>query len=100
MFRVAGIRPHETIDIKLQFSSEWAGTPLVLQALDGGNVSATPKNAVIAEDGTASFRFQAGDQPGLYRVSIIGAAGGSTLKFWIADPKNPKANPPVLNPGH
>lgn len=100
LFRLAGIRSGEAVEIKLQFPIERANTPLVLQALDGGSLTAQPKTAVIAADGSASFRFQAGDQPGLYRVAVIAAGGNSTLKFWVADPKNPKANPPVLNPGH
>src|SRR5437868_4114347 len=28
-FRLIGIRPREAVDIKLQFSNEWVGTPLV-----------------------------------------------------------------------
>jgi hypothetical protein len=100
LFRLTGIRPGEVVEVKLQFPSEWAKTNVVIQALDGGNVSAQAKDALVAADGSASFRFQAGNQPGLYRVSAIGGGSSSILKFWVADPKNPKANPPVLNPGH
>jgi len=98
-FPLAGIRPNETAEIRLQFASDWANTSITVQALDGGKVSAKAKDAVIAADGTASFRFQAGAQPGLYRIVVIGAESTTTLKFWVADPENPKANPPVINPG-
>jgi hypothetical protein len=100
LFRLTGIHPGEVVDIKLQFAVEWATTNVVIQALDGGNVSAQTKDSLVSADGSASFRFQAGNQPGLYRVSAIGGGGSSILKFWVADPKNPKGSPPVLNPGH
>ena len=96
-FLLAGLRPHETVDIQLQFSTRWANKSIVVQALDGGNLSTQPGNSVIAADATVSFRFQAGDQSGLYRVLVIGGGGSSTLKFWVPDPANPKANPPVVN---
>jgi hypothetical protein len=96
-FPLADIRPREVIEVELQFSAVWANTPLVVQAPDGGNLIGKSKAATIAADGTAAFRFQAGDHPGLYRLSIIGGGGSSTLKFWVADPQTPGANPPVLN---
>ena len=99
-FPLAGIRPNESVEIQLQFAADWADTPITVQALDGGKVLAKAKDAIIAADGTTSFRFQAGAQPGLYRIQVITADSISTLKFWVADPENPKANPPVLNPAN
>jgi hypothetical protein len=106
-FPLMGIRPGEVADIELQFPLLWANTTLIVQPPDGGklfgnsNTTAIAANiTAIALDGSAAFRFQAGDQPGLYRVSIIGGGGNSTMKFWVADPQKPRANPPVLNAGN
>lgn len=99
-FRLVGLHLNEVVNIVVQFPAQWANTPLTLQALDGGNLSAQPANAVIAADGTASFQFQAGNQTGIYRVSIIGAGDNSTLSFWAVDPATSQANPAVMNPSH
>jgi hypothetical protein len=95
-FRLLGIGAHETVNVRLQFSPSFAGTAFFASALDGGESSASRPNSVIAADGTTSIRFKAGDQPGLYRVLIIAGEDRSLLSFWVADPKNPKANRPVL----
>lgn len=99
-FPLAGIGRLEAADIQLQFPGGWANATIIIEALDGGRVLGTPRSNVIAADGTASFRFQVGDKPGLYRILLICAGNSSTLKFWVADPENPNANPPVLNPSN
>lgn len=99
-FPLTGIRPREMVEIKLQFPLSWASTPLVVQAPDGGNFVGPPKARVIGPDGTATFRFQVADLPGLYRLSIIGGGRSSTLKLWVTDPQKPHANPPVVSAGN
>lgn len=56
----------ETTDVALQFSTLFAGAPVIAQALDGGQLSG--ESATIDDTGTASFQFQVADQPGLYRI--------------------------------
>jgi hypothetical protein len=99
-FRLVGLHLNEVVNVVVQFPTQWANTPLTLQSVDGGNLSAQPANAVIAADGTVSFHFQAGNQPGIYRVAVIGAGGNSTLSFWAVDPATSQANPAVMNPSH
>lgn len=99
-FPLTAIRPREVVEVELQFAASWANTPLVLQAPDGGNFIGPLKDRAVAPDGTAKFRFQVADQPGLYRLLILGGGGSSTLKFWVTDPQKPGANPPVLNAGN
>lgn len=97
-FGLLAIRPHETVNIQVQFAVEAAGASLLVHALDGGEAR-TPQAPTVAADGTASFQFQAGAQPGLYRI-VISGVGDSLLQFWVPDPKNPNGDPPVLNPKH
>lgn len=99
-FRLTGIRERQTVNVRLQFSPQFAGTSFSAMALDGGETIVPGQNSVIAPDGTTSMLFKAGDQPGLYRVLVIGGGNRSILKFWVADSKNPQNNPPVLKPGN
>ena len=95
-FRLLGIGAQETVNVRLQFAPSLAGTRFSASALDGGESSVSRPNSVIAADGTTTIHFKAGDQPGLYRVLIIAGENRSIMSFWVADPKNPKANRPVL----
>ena len=99
-FRLVGLHLNETVDITVQFPTGWEKTHLTVQALDGGDLFPQSADTVIADDGSTSFQFRAGNQPGLYRISMIGAGGSSILSFWVADPTNPQANPPTANPSH
>jgi hypothetical protein len=97
-FHLAGIHPSETVNVRLQFPLSFAGTTLAVSTLDGGEARVQRQNSLIAADGTTSLQFKASDQPGLYRVLIAAGASHSVLKFWVADPNNPKNNQPVLQP--
>jgi hypothetical protein len=99
-FRLTDIRPHETVNVRLQFPLSFNNAPVLATALDGGQATVSTSNMTIAPDGTTRMRFQAGDQPGLYRVLVVVGTSRSILKFWIADPQNPNGNPPVLQPGN
>jgi len=66
---------------------------LVIQSLDGGTMSSpTP----VAADGTTTLQFQAGTQPGLYRILVILGDRSATLQFWVPIPNGD--TPPVLTP--
>jgi hypothetical protein len=99
-FRLAGIHAHETVNVRLQFSPEFAGARFFAAALDGGEASVPGRDSVVASDGTISMLYRAGDQPGLYRVQLSAGGNRSVLKFWVANPKDPQSNPPVVQPGN
>ena len=82
----------ETASIKLQFAATMAGTPVIIQALDGGELGLAADSAAIALDGTTSFQFQAGDQPGAYRVLVIAGGTASMMQFEVPNP--PEEQPP------
>jgi hypothetical protein len=97
-FQLIGLHLNEAVSVVVQFPPGWGNTPVALQRLDGGNVSAQAGQITIASDGTASFQFHVGNQPGLYRISMDGAGTSSMLSFWVIDPGNLQAKPPVANP--
>jgi len=98
-FPLIGLHLSEAVDIALDVPALLLSSLATAQSLDGGKIISFSMNA--GGSGTlASIRFRAGARPGLYRVLVPGLNGYSLLQFWVTDPNNPKAKPPVLNPGH
>jgi hypothetical protein len=98
-FPLVGLHPGEVIDFVMEFPASLTGNSIAAQPLDGGTIIA---ELIYSERNTSPrpIRFQAGDQPGLYRILITAGASRSMLHFWVADARNPQNNRPVLNPGH
>jgi hypothetical protein len=85
----------QSMQVTLQFTTDWANLPVVVQSLDGANVSYD--GSPIAADGTLQFTTAAGTQPGVYRVQIIVADTQLLLQFWVPSPT--EDSPPLLIPG-
>ncbi|HYJ05823.1 MAG TPA: hypothetical protein VEX43_11855 [Chthoniobacterales bacterium] len=98
-FRLVGLRAGEVVDIALQLPARLPAGSAMAQPLDGGKLISFSRSDVDV-GGLATIRFQAGSQPGLYRVFVPGFGAPSLIQFWVADPNNPRANPPVMNPQH
>jgi hypothetical protein len=96
-FQLVGLHPNETVDIALQFFAALPGTSVTAQPLDGGSIISF---SIDRGSDLVSVRFQVGSQPGLYRIRLPGLAEAPLLQFWVADPNNPNANLPVVNPEH
>jgi hypothetical protein len=84
----------QSMQVTLQFTTDWANLPVVVQSLDGANVSYD--GSPIAADGTLQFAATVGAQPGLYRIQIIVADTQLLLQFWVLSPT--EDNPPLLVP--
>lgn len=84
-FAPVALNPLETAAIKLQFAATLVGKPVIIQALDGGGLGLAADSAAIALDGTTSFQFQAGDQPGAYRVLVIAGGTASMVQFEVPE---------------
>jgi hypothetical protein len=100
-FRLVGLHPNETVDVAVLFpviSRRSSAGPL---SLDGGKIISV-STSPTATGGLALIRFQAGGQPGFYRVLVPGFGASARLQFWVTDPNNPNAamNAMVLNPNH
>ena len=70
-FEPVTVDPGATSDVGLQFPASLASTPVVVQALDGGQLGIDGNSATINQNGMLSFPFQVTDQPGVYRVLVI-----------------------------
>jgi len=78
-FRAIPLSAGELITIDAQLPAQMGNAPAFAQPLDGGEAS----EVVIAANGTTSFTFQVGNQPGLYRL-FLGAFGRTaTLEFEV-----------------
>jgi len=82
-FAPVTINPGETASIHLRFPAAYAGTPLVIEATDSGYVELTEQSATIDSQGRATFQFQSGDDPGLYRILILAGGTPSMLQFSV-----------------
>jgi hypothetical protein len=97
---LVGLHLNETVDIALVFPRTLLASSAGPLSLDGGKIIAS--TSPTATGGLALIRFQAGSQPGLYRVLIPGLGPSARLQFWVSDPNNPNLamNAMVLNPNH
>jgi len=82
-FAPMAANPGETADVHLHFPAVYAGTPLVIAGMDGGYVELTEQSASIDSQGRASFQFQTGVDPGVYRVLIVAGDTPSLLQFSV-----------------
>ena len=82
-FAAISVNSGETADIRLHFPAVYAGTPLVIEAMDGGNVVLIEGSGSIDRRGRASFQFQAGNGSGSYRVLILAGGTPSILQFSV-----------------
>jgi len=97
-FDRVGLQPNQVVDVTVQLSPVIAGRTIIVEPLDGGRVIGPASELVVAADGTFSFRFQAGGEPGIYQVTLHDGAQEIGLQFWVLDPQNPQNNPQVLTP--
>lgn len=72
-----------------------AGQRVKPSPVDGGQVIPPATAFTIGTDGLVRFKFQAGNQPGLYQVSLRIGAEESGLQFWVLD-DDPARNPTDL----
>jgi len=79
-FQTVVVSPLETTTVTLQFDVSVVNTAVVVQALDGG-ILGIGGSAIIDQNGSLTFPFQVGDQPGLYRVSVIADVDGISVPF-------------------
>jgi hypothetical protein len=68
-FQPVTVDPSASSDVNLQFPASLDNKPVVIGALDGGQLSTN--SATIDANGMLSFSFQVTDQPGVYRVIVI-----------------------------
>ncbi len=85
-FQLIGVLAGETITINLQLPPSFANTLVAVQALDGGLVSG---DMTIGVDGMGALAFQAGVQPGVYRILFSALGRSALLRFSVPNPANP-----------
>jgi hypothetical protein len=85
-----GLNSSQSVAITLHFPASRSGTPVILGALDGGQIILPPGSDSIRGDGTVRFRFQAGTTPGLYRLLVQLPGQQHRLQFYVIDPQHPR----------
>jgi hypothetical protein len=120
-FEMLVVQPGETLQVTVQYPPDRALQVVDLTALDGGTLlpptlAADPSDVptcdgcnlltprpvylslAIRADGTVSFTFVVGLEPGLRQISLRVADQEIGLQLWVNDPTNPDSNPPGLTP--
>jgi len=96
-FQLVALHPSESVNIALRVSAA-SGAAMSVRVLDGGAV--VGPSTVSVANGKASVGFQAGSQPGLYRVLVEGSGTKALFQFWVSSAADAAPRPPVLNPAH
>jgi hypothetical protein len=88
-----GLHPNQAVKGTIQFPIENAGRVIAIEPLDGGRIIGSVKKSVVGADGTFSFNFQAGNDPGLLQVCLRNGSQEIGLRFWVIDSQNPDSLP-------
>jgi hypothetical protein len=91
-----GIQPRELVNVRLQFTPDAIGQPVIVEALDGGSTGIGSSIRVVEADGTLSFAFLATAKPGPRSIGIRSGSRTFRLRFWVLDLANPQNNPSTL----
>lgn len=87
-FGIVPVVSAETVRIDVRLPQSFQNAAAFVQPLDGGVAS----EIVVNPDGSASVSFQAGAEPGLYRL-LLGARNKTTvLEFEVPAPAAPPDN--------
>ena len=91
-----GIQARELVNVRLQFTPDAIGQPVIVEALNGGSTSIGSSIRVVEADGTLSFVFLATAKPGPRSIGIRSGSRTFRLRFWVLDLANPQNNPSTL----
>jgi hypothetical protein len=95
-FEQLGVLQEQVLTITVQFPSEMAGQPMIVEALDGGTLFIPEEGLFVGTDGNVTFQFQAGDAFGACRLAVHQPDDSNFLQFWVVDPTHPEDTPPDL----
>ncbi len=82
VFAPVELAPGESVTVQSQLPSSLVNTPSFVQPLDGGMITS---ELTVSADGRASLGFQAGTQPGIYRL-FLGARGKTVMIQFVVHP--------------
>jgi hypothetical protein len=95
---LVGLQSSQIVYVTVNLIVDIAGDTITVEPLDGGSVISGSNQVVVANDGTASFTFQAGSDPGAMQLRLTDdGAEIMGVQLWVLDPNNPGNNPPVVN---
>ena len=87
-----GLRPDQLVPIALQLPTSYAGRPVAIGPLDGGQLIAN-ENLSVSVEGRVQVSFQAGHSLGLYRLLAQIGTEQYVLQFYVFDPDHPETHP-------
>ena len=100
IFELVAVQPDQTVQVTIQYPATQALQTVLAETLDGGTITFPAGGSVTSAQGTLTFTFQAGHDPGLNQVSLRQGVQELGLQFWVIDTQNPLNNPPALSPSN
>lgn len=91
IMEAVGLPLRQAVGIRLEFPVKWAGLPVVVSCLDGGEIIASQMPLPVSANGRVEFGFKA-STPGLYRLLVHGAEQYE-LQLYVVDPSRPVTPP-------
>lgn len=95
-FERVAIVTNRTVVVQLQYPSDLAGSPLLIESLDGAQVLGNAGNLALGADGTATVQLRMGASEGLYRFVLVRGDSHTLLLFYASKPGNPFSDPTLL----
>ena len=81
------IAAKQVIPISIHYPDGQAGDPVLVQVEDGGGVgphgTSLVQHVALDDQSGINFSFQAGDQNGIYRVTMMRGGDIENLEFWV-----------------
>jgi hypothetical protein len=90
-----GLSPDQVVSVTVSFGAQDAGQTAHAAALDGGILTVPDEGLVVGEDGSVTFQFQVGGDPGLYQVALRDDNREIGVEFWVINNQAPATNPAV-----
>jgi hypothetical protein len=95
-FQCLGLDPGQFLTITVQFPTDLAGQPMIVEPLDGGLLTFPDGGFVVDANGKVTFQFQAIDLTGLCRIGVHQPDDSNFVQLWVVDPDHSESTPPDL----
>jgi hypothetical protein len=95
-FQCLGLDPGQFLAITVQFPTDLAGQPMIVEPLDGGLLTVPEGGFFVDTNGNVTFQFQAIDLTGLCRIGVHQPDDSNFVQLWVVDPDHSESTPPDL----
>lgn len=97
LFELVELAPGETVSVAIGFPTSFLGKTFSAEPLDGGTVIVGTRESLTASaEGLIAFSFNAGRNPGIYRLILRAGPDSWLFSFSVPNLKDVTASPKAL----